>query len=127
MWFCTEITCQSKTWAIFEDQSFETMCGFAHARRNLALGPREESCVCVCVSRRNAMKSAATGLGLGVRTTFLAERLMSSRWPKRMIFGQPIPELRQQQPKEGPDLPAGPWPGVTNEASPGQPPPGSAP
>ena len=47
--------------------------------------------------------------------------------PKRMIFGQPIPELRQQQPKEGADLPAGPRPGATDEASPGQPPPGSAP
>ncbi len=47
--------------------------------------------------------------------------------PKRMIFGQPIPELRQQQLKEGTDLPAGPRPGATDEASPGQPPPGSAP
>lgn len=47
--------------------------------------------------------------------------------PKRMIFGQPIPELRQQQPKEGTDLPAGPRPGFMDEASPGQPPPGSAP
>jgi len=47
--------------------------------------------------------------------------------PKRMIFGQPIPELRQQKAKEGTDLPAGPRPGETNEASPGQPPPGSGP
>ncbi len=47
--------------------------------------------------------------------------------PKRMIFGQPIPELRQQQPKEGADLPAGPRPGATDEASLGQPPRGSAP
>ena len=47
--------------------------------------------------------------------------------PKRMIFGQPIPELRQQQPKEGADLPAGPRPGAMDEVSPGQPQPGSAP
>ena len=47
--------------------------------------------------------------------------------PKRMIFGQPIPELRQQQPKEGADLPAGPRPGALDEVSPGQPAPGSAP
>src|SRR5438552_3540395 len=47
--------------------------------------------------------------------------------PKRVIFSQPIPELRQQQPKAGADLPAGPRPGATDEASPGQPPPGSAP
>jgi hypothetical protein len=47
--------------------------------------------------------------------------------PKRFIFGQPIPELRQQQPKAGADLPAGPRPGATDEVSPGQPLPGSAP
>lgn len=47
--------------------------------------------------------------------------------PKRMIFGQPIPELRQQKTKEGADLPAGPRPGETDEASPGQPPPGTGP
>jgi hypothetical protein len=47
--------------------------------------------------------------------------------PKRMVFGQPIPELRQQQPKEGTDLPAGPRPGALDEASPGQPPPGNSP
>jgi hypothetical protein len=47
--------------------------------------------------------------------------------PKRFIFGQPIPELRQQQPKEGPDLPAGPRPGAMDEVSPGQPAPGTGP
>jgi hypothetical protein len=47
--------------------------------------------------------------------------------PKRFIFGQPIPELRQQQLKEGADLPAGPRPGAMDEVSPGQPSPGSAP
>jgi cytochrome c5 len=47
--------------------------------------------------------------------------------PKRMIFGQPIPELRQDKAKEGTDLPAGPRPGAMDEVSPGQPPPGSAP
>jgi hypothetical protein len=47
--------------------------------------------------------------------------------PKRMIFGQPIPELRQEKAKEGADLPAGPRPGATDEVSPGQPSPGGAP
>jgi hypothetical protein len=47
--------------------------------------------------------------------------------PKRFIYSQPIGELRQQQPKTAPDLPAGPRAGVTDEASPGQPPPGSSP
>jgi hypothetical protein len=47
--------------------------------------------------------------------------------PKRFIFGQPIPELREQQPKTGSDPVSGPRPGATDEASPGQPPPGSGP
>jgi hypothetical protein len=47
--------------------------------------------------------------------------------PKRFIFSQPIPELRQQQPKAAPDPTAGPRPSTNDEASPGQPPPGSSP
>jgi len=47
--------------------------------------------------------------------------------PKRFFFSQPIPELRDKQGKTAPDLPGGPRPGATNEASPGQPPPGNAP
>jgi hypothetical protein len=47
--------------------------------------------------------------------------------PKRFIFGQPIPELREQQAKTASDLPAGPRAGATDEASPGQPPPGNSP
>lgn len=47
--------------------------------------------------------------------------------PKRFFFSQPIPELREKQPKTAPDLPAGPRAGATDEASPGQPPPGSSP
>jgi hypothetical protein len=47
--------------------------------------------------------------------------------PNRFFFSQPIPELREQQPKTAPDLPGGPRPGATSEASPGQPPTGSSP
>ncbi len=47
--------------------------------------------------------------------------------PKRFFFSQPIPELRQQQPKTGADLVGGPRGGFSDEASPGQPPPGSSP
>jgi hypothetical protein len=47
--------------------------------------------------------------------------------PKRFFFSQPIAELRQQQPKTAADLVAGPRAGATDESSPGQPPPGSAP
>ena len=47
--------------------------------------------------------------------------------PKRLIFSQPISELRDQQPKTGPDLPSGPRPGAMADGSPGQPAPGNAP
>jgi hypothetical protein len=47
--------------------------------------------------------------------------------PKRFFFSQPIPELRDQRPKAGQELPGGPRPGATNEATSGQPPPGNAP
>ena len=47
--------------------------------------------------------------------------------PNRFFFSQPINELRQQQPKTAPDLPGGPRPGATSEASPGQPAPGVSP
>jgi hypothetical protein len=46
--------------------------------------------------------------------------------PKRMIFAQPIPELKDQQ-KSTPDLPAGPRPATNDATSPGQPAPGSSP
>jgi hypothetical protein len=53
--------------------------------------------------------------------------LIETPSPKRFIYSQPIPELRDKQPKTAPDLPAGPRPGATDEAGPGQPPPGNAP
>jgi hypothetical protein len=47
--------------------------------------------------------------------------------PKRLIFSQPVSELREDQPKTEADLPAGPRPGLMSEISPGQPPPGNGP
>jgi hypothetical protein len=47
--------------------------------------------------------------------------------PKRFIYTQPVSELRDQQPKAGADLPSGPRPGMMNEGSQGQPPPGNGP
>lgn len=47
--------------------------------------------------------------------------------PKRFFYSQPIAELREKRPKTAPDLPAGPRAGATDEASPGQPPPGNSP
>jgi hypothetical protein len=47
--------------------------------------------------------------------------------PKRLVFPQPIAELRDDKSKTAPELPAGPRPGAMDELSPGQPPPGDAP
>jgi hypothetical protein len=47
--------------------------------------------------------------------------------PKRFIFSQPISELRDQQPKTAPDLPAGPRSGFMSALESGQPPPGNGP
>jgi hypothetical protein len=47
--------------------------------------------------------------------------------PRRFIYSQPIPELREQKNKTLPDLPSGPRPGVMDETSSGQPAIGNAP
>jgi hypothetical protein len=47
--------------------------------------------------------------------------------PKRMIFSQPVSELKDKQPATQPDLPAGPRPGTNDPTSPGQPASGSSP
>jgi hypothetical protein len=48
--------------------------------------------------------------------------------PKRLIFSQPISELRPEQPKPAPVQAAGPpQPAAAVEGNPGQPPPGNPP
>lgn len=47
--------------------------------------------------------------------------------PKRLIFSQPISELKDKQPPTAPDLPAGPRPGTNDATTPGQPSPGNSP
>ncbi len=47
--------------------------------------------------------------------------------PKRFIYSQPITELRQQQPKTGADLPAGPRAGANDDVSAAQPAVGNSP
>ncbi len=47
--------------------------------------------------------------------------------PKRFVFSQPNAELRDQQPKNAADLPAGPRPGFMAEPANAQPPPGNGP
>jgi hypothetical protein len=46
---------------------------------------------------------------------------------KRLIFSQPLSEMKDKQPATAPDLPAGPRPGTNDATSPGQPAPGGAP
>jgi hypothetical protein len=47
--------------------------------------------------------------------------------PKRFFFSQPIPELKDKQAKAASNPVAGPRAGATDEAGPGQPPPGTGP
>jgi hypothetical protein len=47
--------------------------------------------------------------------------------PKRTIFTQPIPEMKDNPPTATPDLPSGPRPAQNDPTSPGQPTPGNAP
>jgi hypothetical protein len=47
--------------------------------------------------------------------------------PRRLIYSQPISELRDEKNKTGADLPSGPRPGLMDELAPGQPPPGNGP
>jgi hypothetical protein len=120
----------------FEDsltgaQVFKMYCGYCHFPRSLAERP--------FASYRNAaahMRVVAdlTGKEYAKLMEFLrqwhdipspGQKETSS--PNRFFHSQPINELRQQQPKMLPDLPAGPRAGATGESSPGQPPPGGSP
>jgi hypothetical protein len=110
---------------------FEMYCGYCHNARSLAERPFS--------NYQNAAQH------MRVRANLTGEeyaKLMAwlRRWhdvpaaeqretpaPNRLFFSQPIPELRDQRPSTASDLPGGPRPGATSEASPGQPPAGSGP
>jgi hypothetical protein len=112
-------------------QVFTMYCGYCHFARSLAERP-------LANYRTAAAHMRVVADLTGKEHAKLMEYLR--RWhdipspgqretlaPNQHIFAQPINELRQQQPKTAPDLPGGPRPGATSEASPGQPPPGSSP
>jgi hypothetical protein len=112
-------------------QIFTMYCGYCHFPRSLAERP--------LASYKNAAAHMRVVADLtGKEQAKLLEYLR--RWHdvpaaeqretpalNRFFYSQPINELRQQQPKPAPDLPGGPRPGASNEAGPGQPPPGSSP
>ena len=112
-------------------QVFAMYCGYCHFPRSLAERP--------LANYRTAVAHMRVVADLtGKEDAKLMEFLR--RWndvpppqqhetpsPKRFFFSQPIPELRDKEGKTAPDLPGGPRLGATNEASPGQPPPGNSP
>jgi hypothetical protein len=110
---------------------FDMYCAACHNRRNLAERPFSNY---QNVAAHMRTRANLTGKEYAALVAWMR------RWadvpnppqsdnpsPKRFIYSQPIPELRDQQPKAGPDLPAGPRPGLMSEGSPGQPPPGNSP
>jgi hypothetical protein len=120
----------------FEDslegrQVFDMYCAACHNARTLAERPFSNY---QNVAQHMRVRANLTGQEYAKLMTMLR------RWhdvtepdgheapsPKRTIFSQPIPELRDQQGKTTPDLPAGPRPGMNDPTSPGQPAPGSSP
>jgi hypothetical protein len=110
---------------------FEMYCGNCHNARSLAERPLSNY---QNVAQHMRVRANLTGEEYAKLMTWLrrwydvpspGQKENSS--PNRFFHSQPINELRQQQPKTLPDLPAGPRAGATGEGSPGQPPPGSSP
>jgi hypothetical protein len=110
---------------------FDMYCGNCHNARSLAERPFSNY---QNVAQHMRVRANLTGEEYAKLMTWLrrwhdvpspGQRETSS--PNRFFFSQPVNELRQQQPKTLPDLPAGPRPGETSEGSPGQPPPGISP
>jgi hypothetical protein len=110
---------------------FEMYCGTCHNFRSLAERPFS--------NYQNVVKHMRVRANLtGKEEARLLEWMR--RWhdipmpgqhdtpsPKRFFFSQPIPELKDKQARTGKDPVSGPRAGATDEASPGQPPPGTGP
>jgi hypothetical protein len=110
---------------------FEMYCGYCHNARSLAERPFSNY---KNVAQHMRVRANITGEEYAKLMAWLRrwhdvpspeQREVPS--PKRFFFSQPIPELLQEQSKTASDPVAGPRPGATDEASPGQPPPGSSP
>jgi hypothetical protein len=127
---------QSEENCCYEDslqghQVFDMYCASCHNARSLAERPFSNY---QNVAQHMRVRANLTGEEYAKLMTFLrrwddvpSPEQRETQAPNRHFFSQPINELRQQQPKTAPDLPGGPRPGATNEASPGQPAPGSSP
>jgi hypothetical protein len=112
-------------------QVFTMYCGYCHFPRSLAERPLANYRTAAAHMR---VVADLTGKEHAKLLAYLRRwhdvpppEQRESPAPNRFFFSQPINELRQQQPKTGPDLPGGPRAGATSETSPGQPPPGSSP
>jgi hypothetical protein len=110
---------------------FDMYCGACHNARSLAERPFSNY---QNIAQHMRVRANLTGQEYAKLMVFLR------RWhdvpppeqreapaPTRFFFSQPNAELRQQQPKTGPDLQGGPKPGATSEVSPAQPVPGFSP
>ena len=110
---------------------FDMYCGACHNARTLAERPFSSY---QNVAQHMRVRANLTGQEYAKLMAWLrrwhdvpAPEQREAPSPKRVIFSQPIPELRDQQAKTAPDLPAGPRGGISAEISPSQPPPGSSP
>ena len=110
---------------------FEMYCGYCHNARSLAERPFSNY---KNVAQHMRVRANIPGKEYAKLLAWLrrwhdvpppGQREGSS--PNRFFFSQPIPELRERQPKTAPDPVAGPRPGAADEASAGQPPPGNSP
>jgi hypothetical protein len=110
---------------------FEMYCGACHNARPLSERPFSNY---QNVAQHMRVRANLTGAEYAKLMAFLRrwqdvpppeQNEVSS--PKQFFFSQPIPELRDKQPKTAPDLPGGPRLGFSDEASPAQPPPGNSP
>jgi hypothetical protein len=110
---------------------FEMYCGACHNARSLAERPFANY---QNAAQHMRVRANLTGQEYAKLMAWLRRwndvptpDLREAPSPKRFEFSQPIPELRDDKAKMGPDLPGGPRPGATDESSPGQPPPGRSP
>jgi hypothetical protein len=127
---------ESKSCGCYKDsltggQIFEMYCGYCHNARSLAERPFSNY---KNVAQHMRVRANIPGEDYAKLVAWMrrwsdvpSPEQSETPAPNRFIFSQPINELRQHQPKTAPDLPGGPRPGATSEASPGQPAPGNSP
>lgn len=115
------------------DRIFTMYCAACHNARSLAERPFSNY---QNVAQHMRVRANLTGKEHSKLMAWLrrwhdvpSPELREASTPKRFMFSQPIPELRdeEQQSRAAPDPVAGPRPGISDETSPGQPPAGNSP